>query len=298
MQRTSVFLISSLLTVGAAAADDGTRPVCPVLDWNDASLEQFDASWLHVKFVEGSDVRLVAAPTASGRQFASADDADLPDVNMVLAAAVSIRRTFPGDREKFRAWKTRGEAASGQPGPNLALWFDVKLAGDRVELANALNALNALPEIEIAHPAPICEPAVVISAIPVSQLAFAWLALTGGTPDFTDLQDYLYDTPVGLDAPSAWAWAGGRGASMKFIDVEQGWVHGHEDFDPETLFYQGKHNNRGNHGTAVMGEVVGVDNGFGITGFAFASCLTRRRVWISMSIVYRLTGSGFWLCSR
>jgi len=256
-----------MLSSSAAALDGKTRPVSPVLDWNAESLQRFDASWLHLKFVEGSDFELVVAP--SGQRFARADGPDLLDVNRVLAGAVTMRRTFPGDREKFRAFKARGEAASDQPGPDLSLWYDVELARDRATLADTLNALNALSAIEIAHPAPICEPAVVISAAPVSQLANTWPAVPGGTPDFTDLQDYLYDTPIGLDAPSAWAVAGGRGAGMKFIDVELGWDHEHEDFDPEALFYQGGADNGGSdHGTAVLGEVVGVANEFGITGFA------------------------------
>ena len=50
------------------------------------------------------------------------------------------------------------------------------------------------------------------------------------TPDFTNMQDYLYDTPVGLDAPSAWAQPGGYGENMQFIDVELCWTEDHEDF--------------------------------------------------------------------
>ena len=38
--------------------DDVARPVGPMLDWNAQALARFDAEWLHVKFVEGSSVRL------------------------------------------------------------------------------------------------------------------------------------------------------------------------------------------------------------------------------------------------
>ena len=34
------------------------------------------------------------------------------------------------------------------------------------------------------------------------------------------MQDYLYDPPVGVDGPAAWALPGGSGTGMKFIDIE------------------------------------------------------------------------------
>jgi hypothetical protein len=259
-------------SAAAAALDGKTRPVGPVLDWNAAALQRFDPSWLHVKFVEGAGVELVPAPTASGFRFARPDGSDLAEVNQVLGGAATLRRTFPGPRQKYQAYKARGEAASGQPGPDLSLWYDAELDDDRAALAHAINALNALSLVEIAHPAPICEPAAIIGTAAVAELAVASNPAMAGTPDFTDRQTYLYETPVGLDAPSAWAVTGGRGAGCKFIDVELGWTHQHEDFDPDAQFHQGQNNDPSssyrNHGTAVVGEVVGSLNGYGITGFA------------------------------
>jgi len=264
-----IIIIVAAAWLSAAAA--AQRPVGPLLDWTGDSLERFDASWLHLKFVEGAEVDLAPAANASGWAFAGGHT-DLARINEILADAPAIRRTFPGDRAKYLEWKARGEAASGQPGPDLSLWYNVQVNGGRAELAASINALNAVGLIEIAHPAPICEPARIVSHSSTSALAHACIAMPLGTPDFTDLQDYLFETPVGLDAPSAWAQPGGRGAGMKFIDVELGWTHLHEDFDHSAQFYQGDLNSPDgfyrDHGTAVVGEVVGMNNGFGITGFA------------------------------
>lgn len=262
MRRSLAFLVPVILTlaVSATALDQSTRLVGPVLQWDESSLDRFDPAWLHVKFTEGSGVHLM------GEQFVDAGGRGLATVNDVLGEARMLRRTFAGDADKFHAWKERGEAQSGRVGPDLSLWFDVELPADRASLAAAINALNALPEVEIAHPAPVCAPAVIHSGAPRAPAAASDLR----TPDFTGMQDYLYDTPVGLDAPSAWAMPGGRGAGMKFIDVELWWVWTHEDFDLFKQFYQGGVGDPSysDHGTAVMGEVVGRDNDYGVDGFA------------------------------
>lgn len=270
MRSTAIiFTVTLALTpVSFAAptpASEVARPVGPVIDWNAQNLARFDAAWLHVKFTEGSSVHLERADGDAVARFVDEERGALTQIDAIVAGARTVRRTFPGDRAQFRAWKLRGEQKSGHVGPDLSLWFDVEMPADRAGLAATINALNARPEVEIAHPAPVCAPASIVPC----GLAEACVATpAAGTPDFSDLQDYLYETPVGLDAPSAWAQAGGRGAGTQFIDVELGWVFDHEDF-PEP-FYMGGGDDPAyrDHGTAVVGEVLGQNNGFGITGFA------------------------------
>jgi serine protease len=257
--RLSFAVAFLLAACGAAVALDlDTRPVGPVLAWEASSLARFDPAWVHVKFREGAQVS-VAGGHFVGREAAAA--------NAVLAGALEIRRTFAGDPATMRAWKLQGEAASGRVGPDLSLWFDVRLPDDRASLAATLNALNALPDVEIAHPAAMCEPAVVVAG-PAPKAVAADLRLP--TPNFAGQQGYLYATPVGLDATSAWAVAGGRGNGMQFIDVELAWIWSHEDFGQLSHFYQGGVGSAGyeDHGTAVLGEIIGANNGFGVTGFA------------------------------
>ncbi len=256
--------LSLVIADGVLALDTATRVVSPLHNWQAADLARFDTEWLHVKLVEGSDASL------QGSRFVDMNGADLSPVNEALAAAgvTQIRPTFVHDRETLRAWKAAGEARSGVTGPDLSLWFDVRVEGGHAAVAGLVNALNAADAVEIAHPVAIPETAVLRAE---RELAAPLSPREALTPDFTSQQDYLYDPPVGLDAPAVWAHPGGRGASMKFIDVELAWTEDHEDFDTGNYFYHGGATEDPGyepHGTAVLGEVIGQDNGFGITGFA------------------------------
>lgn len=263
---TLVVCLCLFAAVGTASALDlNTRPVSPVLDWRASDLERFDAEWIHVKFVEGSNAVL------DGHRFMDGARPGVAEVNEALARAgvQEIRRTIPQhDRAVLREKKARAELASGVVAPDLSLWFDVRVPGGRGEVARVLNELNASPAIEIAHPAPIAEPAAIFehrAGEPAPRVV---------TPDFTNMQGYLYATPVGLDAPSAWAETGGKGLGLQFIDVELAWTENHEDFDFAGHFFHAggaiENSDIGyiDHGTAVLGEVIGAHNGFGVSGFA------------------------------
>jgi len=270
LKSTALCLVLILLAASAHGLDTATRPVSPVHHWTAGDLERFVPDWLHLKFVEGSDVRLV------GRLFEDPSGRDISASRSVLATADigTMRRTFPTDRDELRARKAEGERRAGVVGPDLSLWFDLQVSGGRAELARVINALNACPEVEICHPAPIAEPArilapadpaVVPPEMPPSGPAYR-------TPDYAHMQGYLYDAPFGLEAPAAWALPGGKGRSMKFIDVELAWTPDHEDFLYRYFFYEGgasyQDPNYEPHGTAVLGEVIGQHNGFGVDGFA------------------------------
>ncbi len=258
-----VVMILFLLPLSGWALDTDTRVVSPVQSWSEADLATFHDGWIYVKFVEGSDVLL-----RDGR-FSDESGLRLQTVNGLLQAssASDVRPTFKGDRDRFRRLKAFGEAKSGVTGPDLSLWFTLQVPGGKAALAHTLNALNADPAVEIAHPAPQVELATVRPDHPAKAAAPA----PGGTPDFTGEQHYLYDPPVGLNAPAAWSIPGGKGAGMKFIDVELAWVEDHEDFTADNHFYLGgapEDPGYNDHGTAVLGEVVGTHNSYGVDGFA------------------------------
>lgn len=96
------------------------------------------------------------------------------------------------------------------------------------------------------------------------------LKTTDPTVDFNDdslsyMQGYLNSSPEGIDAK--WAWSIGiRGQNIGLIDIEQSWNLNHEDFISHnpTLIYG--YNVGEEHGTAVLGEIIGVDNNRGIVG--------------------------------
>jgi len=91
------------------------------------------------------------------------------------------------------------------------------------------------------------------------------------TPSFESYQGYLGPAPQGIDAPAAWR-RGSRGGGEQFADIEGGWNAAHEDLVGERIahIHGSSILDRGwrAHGTAVLGEVVGKDNGRGVVGIA------------------------------
>jgi peptidoglycan hydrolase-like protein with peptidoglycan-binding domain len=87
------------------------------------------------------------------------------------------------------------------------------------------------------------------------------------TPDFTASQIYLNAAPAGIDARFAWTKPGGRGDGVTIIDCEWGWNFSHEDLITKQIGVVFGGNSASNdHGTAVLGEISGDVNPFGITG--------------------------------
>ncbi len=86
------------------------------------------------------------------------------------------------------------------------------------------------------------------------------------------LEGFLNPAPAGVDARWAWSLPGGDGAGMHFVDLEQGWLRGHEDLPPYDLLCgenrDGSGTYAGHHGAAVLGVVAGTDNAKGVIGIA------------------------------
>ncbi|TWW10826.1 peptidase S8 [Planctomyces bekefii] len=80
-------------------------------------------------------------------------------------------------------------------------------------------------------------------------------------------QGYLDAAPGGIDARFAWGYADGLGAEV--VDLERGWTLDHEDLASGGItLISGVNKDFHGHGTAVLGEIVGVDNMLGVVGIA------------------------------
>ncbi|MDQ0824577.1 hypothetical protein QFZ60_000750 [Arthrobacter sp. B2I5] len=89
------------------------------------------------------------------------------------------------------------------------------------------------------------------------------------TPDFTSRQGYLDPAPAGVDARFAWTIAGGRGARIRIVDCEHGWLFDHEDLLANNGgIVSGSNNASNDHGTAVFGILGGDRDTKGVTGIA------------------------------
>jgi hypothetical protein len=91
------------------------------------------------------------------------------------------------------------------------------------------------------------------------------------TPSYEEHQGYVGPAPQGIDAPAAWR-RGVRGQGVWFADLEGGWNARHEDLPGDRITHvAGQPINDPTwrqHGTAVLGEVVGRDNAKGVVGLA------------------------------
>ena len=136
----------------------------------------------------------------------------------------------------------------------------------------ALAALRADPGVEVAFVVPITTLAAVQTGQtePIGEPDSCPIA----TPSFESYQGYLGPAPHGIDAPAAWR-RGLRGHGVWFADIEGGWNPQHEDLPGDRITHVGggvfRDPSWRAHGTAVLGEVVGRDNGRGVVGIATGS---------------------------
>jgi hypothetical protein len=140
-----------------------------------------------------------------------------------------------------------------QSSPDLARWQRIQLAPG-VDAKAAAQELTALPGVEIAYQ--------------------RTEGSDSATPDFSVRQGYSDPaSSSGIDADYARTIAGGKGANVKVVDLEQNWNPQHEDLSkmrlPGAFIANGTPNfppTSIDHGTAVTGVVGADDNGFGVTG--------------------------------
>ena len=91
-------------------------------------------------------------------------------------------------------------------------------------------------------------------------------------------QGYLDTAPTGIDA--RWMWSRATGDGVGIVDIEQSWTLNHEDLvDANVTLVSGVSKGTGSHGTAVLGELVAVDNTIGNVGIAPDSTARVISIW-------------------
>lgn len=163
-------------------------------------------------------------------------------------------------------------AMSSPATSRLAHFYRTEVEPDSAEALAA--RLRALPQVEAAYVTPPTEnPVAPFDGAARRAAALSAPQAAGPIADYEPLQTYLDAAPGGVDARAAWAaeqqW--GRGNGVTVIDIEGGWCLGHVDLQPNGgLLSASAFTERDwqDHGTAVMGEIIGRDNGFGVIGIA------------------------------
>jgi hypothetical protein len=219
---------------------------------------------LEVKFAENLQVR------GGGAALRSAHAESLARVQGALASAGASEVTplVQGvTAERMTELAEAARARSGRPAPDLASWYSVTLPGGANADAVAAQ-LRSLPEVAYAYPAPEPVPAPGTAVLAPAEPA----AVASSTPDFTGLQGYLRPAPQGIDADFSRHDQRARGAGVAIADLEYDWDMSHEDLQLDAssdlggTVYPRFSQFMDEHGTAVFGELVARDNGYGVTG--------------------------------
>lgn len=207
------------------------------------------ADLLEVKFRDGRMLRL-----RSGRISdlgTGALERSAGQLNRLHEEGGAWERAFPEiSEERLEELRRAASTRLRRPAPDMNLHFVLRIP-PTMDTAKAIEQLAALDIVEHVAPAPVP----------------AW---SPTPPDFTSSQSYRNAAPIGIGATLVSELPGGTGAGVAFVDVEYSWNLDHLDLPPVTLIgpvpldpFSDK-----NHGTAVLGEIVGQPNGFGVTGIA------------------------------
>lgn len=233
------------------------------------------SSTVTVKFREGADLDLAGDRLTVKHGFGASAAARLIARD---ALPGSLRRTFGDAVGALRAATAKAEATARVDLADLSLYLDVEAESPAAALELA-RELDALDEVESAYARPAPEAIQAVNAHRHTP-TMARVADEAPTPPLDHLQHYLREAPFGLGVLPLRAWLGegkGRGRGVRIVDVEYSWFLGHEDlpFNPELPGYREiapflqrtpAADPQGHHGTANLGILVAVDNGFGMTG--------------------------------
>jgi serine protease len=213
-----------------------------------------------VKFREGSRVWL------GSRGLESSDASTLAPFAALLAGrglgTDALKRLHTRPAADLDAERQVAEAASGLKLADLNLYCVMKVATP-VEAIALARELNRLDIVELAEPAPAPAPPPVDLSPPTSNL--------------TARQGYRAAPPTGIGALPP----GFDGPGVRIVDIEYSWVLNHEDLELpassniDTATAVDPFNDT-NHGTAVLGELRGGRNGYGVTGLG-----TRAHIFVA-----------------
>jgi len=202
---------------------------------------------IYVKFQDDSGIRLRAGTLTDpgGRS-----PADLATIGQRFGGGHWERvHAIPEqdlDGIRARAEQNLGKAIADL---NVEYHYHLPAGADAGQVIDAFNALNI---VEIALPVPL----PVAAPVP---------------PNYQPNQGYLNSATAGVDTACLWQLPGGTGVNVALADLEYSWNLNHQDLNTPTLVGGTPTDpfNDTNHGTAVLGELAGLANGWGVTGIAY-----------------------------
>lgn len=173
--------------------------------------------------------------------------------------------------EKILDMERKAAQSKFPPLHSLTQYWRLDVRGrSREETGRILEMLISLPEVDSAWEEPLY-------TLPV---------VTPGDDPYNVDQGYQDMALDGIDARWMWTQPNGEGAGIGIVDVEGGWRVTHEDLAGKTptLIHGAQYAPWEDHGTAVLGEIVAIDNTVGVVGCAPAITSVR------MSSIYDAVG--------
>jgi hypothetical protein len=194
-----------------------------------------------------------------------------PNVQLPYSAAAHTEITHVAPRE----W---AELTAAHPGITLVPYFSTLEEHTLRQLAQPPAQSKTAPVFTqyfaIECPAGVEPEAVARTVASWSNVEIAYVEAGPTPPPVSPSDDprnanqhYEDAAPTGTDV--RWAWSSADGSGVGFVDMEQGWTLNHEDLAAAGItLISGVNTAYTGHGTAVLGEVVMVDNTIGGVGIA------------------------------
>lgn len=235
-----------------------------------------------LKFTEGTKIRM------RGNKFVILDNSiktkesrlledsqirseDLPNevlqLNSILKGFqnLTVKRYFERPEEEVDKEQDALEDKVHEELADLNLYYLIVLRSGDAKLL--IRSLNNLKIVENAYP---------VYKIENATFKGSFIGDGGNelnmSDEFSARQEYLNAAPKGINARYAWTINGGKGNAVRIIDIEDQWDVNHEDLKPpfwrSSFEVISNGTPRGNHGTAVLGEIVAEHNQFGIKGIS------------------------------
>lgn len=213
-----------------------------------------------------AELILVADPAAGLRMtpdgFESSAGADVDGLAEAVAdEGVTIEPLFGVPEDQIRE---RLAEIPDAVGVDMGTFYHVSAPAEDLEAI--AERFRNVAGVAGAYVKPPGEPPVAIDEEILAEMAPS-VEEPATTPNFLVRQIYLNPAPAGVDARYAWTLRGGRGAGVNIIDCEWGWRFNHEDLRVNqggVVIGSGVADD--DHGTAVLGEISGDRNAFGIEG--------------------------------
>ncbi|HEY3863554.1 MAG TPA: choice-of-anchor tandem repeat GloVer-containing protein [Verrucomicrobiae bacterium] len=202
-----------------------------------------------VTFRDGLDVRLRGNTLVSTNARLFAASRSLFD----SLSAGTWQRADAVPEDTIDQMRQRAEQRLGRTLPDLNLQFYLALPPG-LDAAAVIDSLNQLDIVDLAQPVPRCAPAPL-------------------PPDFTPAQLHCETAPIGGSIFDAWTNYGVFGASVWVGDVEYSYNPSHQDLPAVVNLDSDAVDpfNDDNHGTATIGEIGALANGWGTAGIAYGA---------------------------